>query len=315
MTLNDRALQLADRLAADAATLRISASQTPGGARILDCGVQAEGGLAAGLGMARVCLADLADVTLLPPGSPISPVRWCKSSPIGPSSLAWRRSTPAGRFRPASSSQWVPVPCAAAYGKEELFDHIPGRERPTVRRRRPGDAQAADAGSRGPSGREAPAVARPADAAGRPDREHRRNRAGGRSRPGDGAAQAVRAEIRPDAGGFGRRRRRRCRRWQPTTFPPSAAPTTPSFTAAASPSGCGPTTTSSPPSARACRRRRRATTAPRSRRFSSAITAISTRSIRCCSAPPRSSFHNLRTGRSHAFGRLEPDVLHKSFFG
>jgi len=26
-------------------------------------------------------------------------------------------------------------------------------------------------------------------------------------------------------------------------------------------------------------------------------------------------FHNLRTGRSHTFGRLEPDVLRKSFFG
>ena len=26
-------------------------------------------------------------------------------------------------------------------------------------------------------------------------------------------------------------------------------------------------------------------------------------------------FHNLRTGRTHAFGRLEPDVLRQSFFG
>ncbi len=68
MTLNDRALHLADRLADDAEILRIAVSQDPASARILDCGVRTDGGLAAGIGMARVCLADLADVTLLPPG-------------------------------------------------------------------------------------------------------------------------------------------------------------------------------------------------------------------------------------------------------
>ena len=51
MTLNDRAVRLADRLAADAETLRIGVSRTPAGARVLDCGVQALGGLAAGYGL------------------------------------------------------------------------------------------------------------------------------------------------------------------------------------------------------------------------------------------------------------------------
>ena len=50
MTLNDRAHRLTDRLVADAETLRITVSQTPDGARILDCGIHAEGGLMAGLG-------------------------------------------------------------------------------------------------------------------------------------------------------------------------------------------------------------------------------------------------------------------------
>ena len=68
MMLNDRALRLVDRLVAEAETLRITVAPTPNGARVLDCGVQAEGGMAAGLALARVCLADLADVTLLPPG-------------------------------------------------------------------------------------------------------------------------------------------------------------------------------------------------------------------------------------------------------
>ena len=49
MTLNDRALHLTDRLVADAETLRIAVSQSSDGAGILDCGVRADGGLAAGL--------------------------------------------------------------------------------------------------------------------------------------------------------------------------------------------------------------------------------------------------------------------------
>ena len=32
-------------------------------------------------------------------------------------------------------------------------------------------------------------------------------------------------------------------------------------------------------------------------------------------SPARVVFHNLKSGRSHAFGRLAPDVLQKSFFG
>jgi methenyltetrahydromethanopterin cyclohydrolase len=132
MTLNDRAHRLTDRLVADAQTLRIAVSQTPDGARVLDCGVQAEGGLAAGLALARVCLADLADVTLLPPGiadlpCPLvqtatdHPVLACMASQYA----GWQVSV--GKFFAMGSG-----PMRAAYGKEEIFDHIPGRERPAA---------------------------------------------------------------------------------------------------------------------------------------------------------------------------------------
>ena len=57
MTLNERAWQIADRLAAEAELLRIGV-HTVGGARVLDCGINAPGGLQAGLGLARACLAD-----------------------------------------------------------------------------------------------------------------------------------------------------------------------------------------------------------------------------------------------------------------
>lgn len=132
MNLNDRALRLADRLAADAETLRIAVSQDPGGARVLDCGVRTDGGLAAGLGMARVCLADLADVGLLPPGiadlpCPLvqvatdHPVLACMASQYA----GWQISV--GKFFAMGSG-----PMCAAHGKEPLFDHIPGRERPNA---------------------------------------------------------------------------------------------------------------------------------------------------------------------------------------
>src|SRR5437764_12636979 len=65
-TLNDRALDIADRLAASAQELRIAVQQTAAGARILDCGIKAEGGLQAGLALARVCLAGQAEVALVP---------------------------------------------------------------------------------------------------------------------------------------------------------------------------------------------------------------------------------------------------------
>ena len=62
LTLNERALRLADYMAANAATLRIAVEVTGSGMRVLDCGIQSPGGLQAGLGLARVCLAGLGDV-------------------------------------------------------------------------------------------------------------------------------------------------------------------------------------------------------------------------------------------------------------
>ncbi len=66
LTLNERAKRLADQLMTEAAGLRIDVSRSATGARLIDCGIQAEGGLRAGLSLARICMADLADVTILP---------------------------------------------------------------------------------------------------------------------------------------------------------------------------------------------------------------------------------------------------------
>jgi methenyltetrahydromethanopterin cyclohydrolase len=132
LTLNERALRLADYLAANAAGQRIAVHTSAAGARIIDCGLKTPGGLQAGLGLARVCLAGLADVSLAPgevagvacPHVVVSsdaPVSACMASQYA----GWQVSV--GKFFAMGSG-----PMRAAYGKEELFDHIGQREKPAV---------------------------------------------------------------------------------------------------------------------------------------------------------------------------------------
>ncbi len=129
-TLNERALRLADYMASMAPALRIAVHTTPAGARLLDCGIHTPGGLQTGLALARVCLAGLAEVALVPaevagvglPQVQVSsdqPVLACMASQYA----GWQVSV--GKYFAMGSG-----PMRAAYGKEELFAHIPGREQP-----------------------------------------------------------------------------------------------------------------------------------------------------------------------------------------
>jgi methenyltetrahydromethanopterin cyclohydrolase len=131
-TLNERSQRLADHMAATAAALRITVEQLPGGARVLDCGINTPGGLQAGLALARVCLANQAEVALAPghvgdlpaPAVQVAsdhPVLACMASQYA----GWEVSV--GKFFAMGSG-----PMRAAYGKEELFDHISGREQSAV---------------------------------------------------------------------------------------------------------------------------------------------------------------------------------------
>src|SRR5262249_49321803 len=131
LSLNTRALRVANDLAADAAVLGVAELRTAG-ARVLDCGVNAPGGLRAGLAMARVCVADLANVrsqssdaeALYCPMVGVAtddPVLACMASQYA----GWQVAV--GKYFAMGSG-----PMRAAYGKEALFDHLPGRERPAV---------------------------------------------------------------------------------------------------------------------------------------------------------------------------------------
>ncbi len=72
--LNERAWQIADAMAANAATLRVVVRQLPGGARVIDAGIDAPGGFGAGRALAEICTGGLADIAY--PPVPIGDDTW-----------------------------------------------------------------------------------------------------------------------------------------------------------------------------------------------------------------------------------------------
>jgi methenyltetrahydromethanopterin cyclohydrolase len=66
LSLNDRAEELADRLAVDADALRVKVTTLQGGTRLIDCGSSVPGGLEAGRRFAEICMAGLGSVSFAP---------------------------------------------------------------------------------------------------------------------------------------------------------------------------------------------------------------------------------------------------------
>jgi methenyltetrahydromethanopterin cyclohydrolase len=64
--LNRLAGEIADAMEENAALLRLRAYRLPGGARVLDAGIDADGGLDAGLAIAEICMGGLGNVTYTP---------------------------------------------------------------------------------------------------------------------------------------------------------------------------------------------------------------------------------------------------------
>ena len=128
MNLNQNAAELCQQMLLDRARLRIAPSEAEGSARLIDCGVDAPGGLEAGRRLAEVCLAGLARVELvradpnLWPGSAVMvttdhPVAACMASQYA----GWKVEGE-GFFAIGSG------PMRAAAGEEDLFDKIGCRE-------------------------------------------------------------------------------------------------------------------------------------------------------------------------------------------
>lgn len=126
--LNHRGLKRCARLVASASLARVAVHCDAAGTRLIDCGVQAFGGLEAGVAMAEVCLAGLARVAIVPgnpaawPGPALAvatdqPVAACLASQYA----GWRIT--GEKFFAMGSG-----PMRAAYGDEAIFREIGLRE-------------------------------------------------------------------------------------------------------------------------------------------------------------------------------------------
>ena len=132
LLLNERALRVAEQMIDEAAALRIAVRRIGAGARILDCGVETAGGMLAGVALARVCLSDLGEVSIVPGdagGIPCPYVQVVTDNPV----RACMASQYAGwQIKVGRSFAMGSGPMRAAYGKEELIGHIAGKEQSPV---------------------------------------------------------------------------------------------------------------------------------------------------------------------------------------
>ena len=139
MQLNAGALRIAAELISRADALGVACQTAACGARIVDCGVKAAGGVEAGLLLAQAAMAGLGRVQIEQQGlsSAACDPLWpgCEWPIVGVASehplaaclasqyAGWKVSTP-NYFAMASG------PIRAAIGREDLFDDIGMRERP-----------------------------------------------------------------------------------------------------------------------------------------------------------------------------------------
>lgn len=129
--LNERAARLADDAAARARELRIRWSKLEGGTRLLDFGVEAEGGLEAGRRLAEICMGGLGSVRI----SHTEIEGWWTPA------VEVRTDHPAAACMAAQYAGWQIHPegyfamgsgpaRAAAVAEEELFEKLGYRESP-----------------------------------------------------------------------------------------------------------------------------------------------------------------------------------------
>lgn len=123
INLNQRAAILVESLLARADELRIARRDLPCGAKIIDCGIECEGGLHVGCALAAICLADLGQVSLAPPaaGRTGPQVQVTTDHPV----LACLASQYAGwRVSDGKYFAMLSGPIRAAAAKEAIFDRL-----------------------------------------------------------------------------------------------------------------------------------------------------------------------------------------------
>jgi len=132
LALNQSACDIADTIMANAAQLRVDVSQVAGGGRVLDFGIAAVGGLAAGKQLARLCMSGLGDVAIVP--GDIDGIGWPHvfvetDNPLAACLFSQYAGWQIGLkdFFAMGSG-----PMRAAAAKEDLFDKLSYSERPAA---------------------------------------------------------------------------------------------------------------------------------------------------------------------------------------
>lgn len=124
MNLNERASRVVEDLTSLAEERRVIVLPVEGGGRLIDCGIEARGGLRAGLELARICLAGQADLAFVPGeagGKPCPLVQVVTDHPVAACLASqyagWQLGV--GKFFAMGSG-----PMRAAHGQEAIFRKI-----------------------------------------------------------------------------------------------------------------------------------------------------------------------------------------------
>jgi methenyltetrahydromethanopterin cyclohydrolase len=129
LSMNERAAALVDALVADADALGIEVRTLDSGARLVDCGAEARGGLQAGLGFSAACMGGLGRIDLL--AVPVGERTW--------PGVGVAADQPAAACLAAQYAGWklehgdffamASGPGRALARAEDLFDELAWRER------------------------------------------------------------------------------------------------------------------------------------------------------------------------------------------
>ncbi len=131
LSLNTRAAALADSLISEAPALHVGVTKGEGGETLVDCGHQQMGSIEAGLRLARISMAGLGEVSLVPSGT--LPLPWSVLVRTSQPWLACLGSQYAGWHLPGADGTPLMVsgPARALARKEPLFDEFPHEETAT----------------------------------------------------------------------------------------------------------------------------------------------------------------------------------------
>ena len=128
MNLNGQAYKLFTNLLSDLEGRGIQSHAIPGGGRFMDLGIEAKGGLLAGLDLARICMAGLAEVSIVPGevgGRPCPSVQVVTDHPVRACLASQYAGWPikVGNYFAMGSG-----PMRAAFANEKIFEKIGIRE-------------------------------------------------------------------------------------------------------------------------------------------------------------------------------------------